>query len=105
MIVELMILNRLGSWKVSIRPLFLAKRSEPRFLLDLFRRSLTDSRSLISCVIVVDKEISEAKLSMNARARIVAESYLSTVSFLHFVTIIRRTDQLIRFRRSTVRMR
>lgn len=29
---------------------------------------------------VVDKEISEAKLSMNARARIVAESYLSTVS-------------------------
>jgi hypothetical protein len=28
----------------------------------------------------VDKEISEMKLSLNARARIVAESYLSTVS-------------------------
>jgi hypothetical protein len=27
----------------------------------------------------VDKEISEMKLSLNARARIVAESYLSTV--------------------------
>lgn len=28
----------------------------------------------------VDKEISEMKLSLNARARIVAESYLVTVS-------------------------
>ena len=28
----------------------------------------------------VDKEISEMKLSLNARARIVAESYLSAVS-------------------------
>ena len=28
----------------------------------------------------VDKEISEMKLSLNARARLVAESYLSTVS-------------------------
>jgi actin related protein 2/3 complex subunit 4 len=28
----------------------------------------------------VDKEISEMKLSLNARARIVAESYLATVS-------------------------
>lgn len=27
----------------------------------------------------VDRELSEAKLSLNARARIVAESYLSTV--------------------------
>jgi hypothetical protein len=31
----------------------------------------------------VDKEISEMKLSLNARARIVAESYLSTVRFIH----------------------
>ena len=30
----------------------------------------------------VDKEISEMKLSLNARARIVAESYLSTVCLL-----------------------
>lgn len=30
----------------------------------------------------VDKEISEMKLSLNARARIVAESYLSTVGSL-----------------------
>jgi actin related protein 2/3 complex subunit 4 len=32
----------------------------------------------------VDKEISEMKLSLNARARIVAESYLSTVSLHYF---------------------
>ena len=32
----------------------------------------------------VDKEISEMKLSLNARARIVAESYLSTVSSRFF---------------------
>ena len=31
----------------------------------------------------VDKEISEMKLSLNSRARIVAESYLSQVSFSH----------------------
>lgn len=30
----------------------------------------------------VDKEISEMKLSLNARARIVAESYLATVSIM-----------------------
>jgi ARP2/3 complex 20 kDa subunit (ARPC4) len=29
----------------------------------------------------VDREISEMKLSLNARARIVAESYLTAVSF------------------------
>jgi actin related protein 2/3 complex subunit 4 len=32
----------------------------------------------------VDKEISETRLSLNARARIVAESYLATVSDLCF---------------------
>lgn len=32
----------------------------------------------------VDKEISEMKLSLNARARIVAESYLSTVNISPF---------------------
>jgi len=36
----------------------------------------------------VDKEISEMKLSLNARARIVAESYLSTVSVLGFLAPI-----------------
>ena len=30
----------------------------------------------------VDKEISEMKLSLNARARVVAESYLAAVSFI-----------------------
>lgn len=34
----------------------------------------------------VDKEISEMKLSLNARARIVAESYLSTVRS-HYLTV------------------
>ena len=33
----------------------------------------------------VDKEISEMKLSLNARARVVAESYLSAVGPLSFV--------------------
>lgn len=33
----------------------------------------------------VDKEISEMKLSLNARARIVAESYLTAVSQFCFV--------------------
>jgi hypothetical protein len=33
----------------------------------------------------VDKEISEMKLSLNARARIVAESYLATVSLSHLI--------------------
>lgn len=36
--------------------------------------------TLASVPTAVDKEISEAKLSLNARARIVAESFLSTVS-------------------------
>jgi ARP2/3 complex 20 kDa subunit (ARPC4). len=31
----------------------------------------------------VDREISEMKLSLNARARIVAESYLTAVSLIH----------------------
>lgn len=31
----------------------------------------------------VDKEISETRLSLNARARIVAESYLATVCLVH----------------------
>lgn len=31
----------------------------------------------------VDREISEMKLSLNARARIVAESYLTAVSLTH----------------------
>jgi hypothetical protein len=40
----------------------------------------------------VDKEISEMKLSLNARARIVAESYLVTVSTIEqSVTIGRLT--------------
>jgi len=33
----------------------------------------------------VDKEISEMKLSLNARARIVAESYLTAVSQVYFI--------------------
>jgi hypothetical protein len=42
----------------------------------------------------VDKEISEMKLSLNARARIVAESYLTAVSqfcFVHKLVIIKRS--------------
>jgi len=35
----------------------------------------------------VDKEISEMKLSLNARARIVAESYLSAVSISAIATV------------------
>jgi actin related protein 2/3 complex subunit 4 len=36
----------------------------------------------------VDKEISEMKLSLNARARIVAESYLTAVSISSMLKII-----------------
>lgn len=36
----------------------------------------------------VDKEISEMKLSLNARARIVAESYLATVGFRRCDTVL-----------------
>ena len=36
----------------------------------------------------VDKEISEMKLSLNARARIVAESYLTAVSISSMFKII-----------------
>ncbi|GAA5968456.1 hypothetical protein JCM8115_006394 [Rhodotorula mucilaginosa] len=43
---------------------------------DMMKHKLVDF--IIEFMEVVDKEISEAKLSMNARARIVAESYLST---------------------------
>lgn len=37
----------------------------------------------------VDREISEMKLSLNARARTVAESYLTAVSSLTFTTLYR----------------
>jgi len=37
----------------------------------------------------VDREISEMKLSLNARARIVAESYLTAVSFAYIPTVSR----------------
>ncbi|GAA6064610.1 hypothetical protein JCM10212_007099 [Sporobolomyces blumeae] len=43
---------------------------------EMMKHKLVDF--VIEFMEVVDKEISEAKLSMNARARIVAESYLST---------------------------
>ncbi|GAA6009306.1 hypothetical protein JCM10207_004344 [Rhodosporidiobolus poonsookiae] len=42
---------------------------------EMMKHKLVDF--IIEFMEVVDKEISEAKLSMNARARIVAESYLS----------------------------
>jgi hypothetical protein len=48
----------------------------------------------------VDKEISEMKLSLNARARIVAESYLSTVSFEYFDSI----PTYLTFASSTLRL-
>jgi actin related protein 2/3 complex subunit 4 len=44
----------------------------------------------------VDKEISEMKLSLNARARIVAESYLSTVSLMRVNFMSGRDSALIR---------
>lgn len=58
------------SWRVSRRPpmVFLSPSGPRPSMLTL--RSPT----------AVDKEISEAKLSLNARARIVAESFLSSVS-------------------------
>lgn len=54
-------------WVVYDLPLFISSILPHRFMED------------------VDKEISEMKLSLNARARIVAESYLSTVCQLSTV--------------------
>ncbi|SCZ90249.1 BZ3500_MvSof-1268-A1-R1_Chr9g10765 [Microbotryum saponariae] len=45
---------------------------------EMMKHKLVDF--VIEFMEAVDKEISEAKLSLNARARIVAESFLSTVS-------------------------
>lgn len=62
------------------------RTTRPRFrclVTLIIRDESADLLRLSSCVTVVDKEISEAKLSMNARARIVAESYLSTVRTLY----------------------
>ena len=42
----------------------------------------------------VDKEISEMKLSLNARARVVAESYLSAVS-LSILICLHDSDMLL----------
>lgn len=54
------------------------------FLITNFHTETMLKHKLVDFVIQfmedVDKEISEMKLSLNARARIVAESYLSTVS-------------------------
>lgn len=44
----------------------------------------------------VDKEISEMKLSLNARARIVAESYLSTVSCSNRCMTLLKLMQIVR---------
>lgn len=60
------------------------------FLLTNFHSESMLKHKLVDFIIQfmedVDKEISEMKLSLNARARIVAESYLSTVS-LHFLVV------------------
>lgn len=45
----------------------------------------------------VDKEISEMKLSLNARARTVAESYLSMVRYTLFTPRIVSTDTMPQF--------
>ena len=45
----------------------------------------------------VDKEISEMKLSLNARARIVAESYLSTVSNFNLLIFSPNADCGVQF--------
>lgn len=47
---------------------------------DSFISYPSDQKVLARFMEEVDKEISEMKLSMNARARIVAESYLTAVS-------------------------
>ena len=36
----------------------------------------------------IDKEISEMKISLNARARIVAEEFLKNVSFCRFLFVL-----------------
>lgn len=43
----------------------------------------------------VDKEISEMKLSLNARARTVAESYLSAVSYTQIIDTLLTNVSLV----------
>lgn len=43
----------------------------------------------------VDKEISEMKLSLNARARTVAESYLSAVSYPQIINTLLTNVSLV----------
>jgi actin related protein 2/3 complex subunit 4 len=45
----------------------------------------------------VDKEISEMKLSLNARARIVAESYLTAVSLIPIYPKVFSPTYLVQF--------
>ena len=47
----------------------------------------------------VDREISEMKLSLNARARTVAESYLTAVSLGYLSSLLCRVSPLIYRRR------
>ena len=74
---------------ISHSPFFASRRRTPKgydisFLITNFHSESMLKHKLVDFIIQfmedVDKEISEMKLSLNARARIVAESYLSTVS-------------------------
>lgn len=65
-------------------PLYHQQGYDISFLITNFHTESMLKHKLVDFVIQfmedVDKEISEMKLSLNARARIVAESYLVTVS-------------------------
>jgi actin related protein 2/3 complex subunit 4 len=51
----------------------------------MYKHKLVDF--IIEFMEEVDKEISEMKLSLNARARVVAESYLSQVNYLNLLIL------------------
>ena len=58
----------------------------------------SDTDSLVRFMEEVDKEISEMKLSLNARARVVAESYLNAVGLhvlIHKLMVSADTTQTV----------
>jgi actin related protein 2/3 complex subunit 4 len=72
---------------LTLFPALMYKGYDISFLITNFHAESMLKHKLVDFIIQfmedVDKEISEMKLSLNARARIVAESYLSTVSFVN----------------------
>lgn len=71
-------------------PVFIPQGYDISFLITNFHTEQMYKHKLVDFVIhfmeEIDKEISEMKLSVNARARIVAEEFLKNVSYIFSCT-------------------